>query len=334
MYKIDDEFKNLIPELSDEEFERLKESILEDGLRDPIITWNGTIIDGHNRYRICTENNIPIKNTEKEFKSKNDALIWIAINQFGRRNLNTFQKSELALKIKPLIKAKANENLKTSTGGVNPQPSTILKKVEKIDTTAELAKIVGVGYVTMSKAIKIDKEASEEIKEKLRKKEMSISKAYEEITKKDEPEEDGEEIKYTCNVCHGKYPIHEMVKGSKTRCRPCASFISSERKKGNKVDVKALSEVKVDFEKLFAEMKKGHAPKKSVPNTQPVPIITELIEELNTFHIKANKFTLFPDLCKYKNQEQLVKAINMAYEDIKKIKNNLEVGNEEYSTNV
>ena len=52
--KIDPEFKDLIRPLRRKEYLQLEENILDEGCRDPIIIWNDYIIDGHNRYSICT----------------------------------------------------------------------------------------------------------------------------------------------------------------------------------------------------------------------------------------------------------------------------------------
>ena len=56
---IDKEFKTLIPALTDEEYKGLEESILKDGCRDALVLWGDILIDGHNRYEICTRQNIP-----------------------------------------------------------------------------------------------------------------------------------------------------------------------------------------------------------------------------------------------------------------------------------
>lgn len=101
--KIDEEFKSLIPPLSDEEFSQLEENIKTDGCRDALVVWQGMIVDGHNRYKICQENDIPFKTEEKEFSGKEAAVEWIIRNQFGRRNLTLAQRSKLALRLKPSI---------------------------------------------------------------------------------------------------------------------------------------------------------------------------------------------------------------------------------------
>lgn len=86
--KIDEEFKKLIPPLTTEEYEMLEENILRDGCREPLCAWNNIIIDGHNRYNICTKNNIPFYIQPIEFDSRAEAQTWICANQLGRRNIS------------------------------------------------------------------------------------------------------------------------------------------------------------------------------------------------------------------------------------------------------
>lgn len=85
--KIDREFKNLIRPLSPKEYEQLEANIVADGCRDPIVTWNGYIIDGHNRYEICRRHNIEFEVKEMQFDSRDDVIVWICSNQLGRRNI-------------------------------------------------------------------------------------------------------------------------------------------------------------------------------------------------------------------------------------------------------
>ena len=51
--KIDPEFQSQIPPLTDDEYKQLEENILKEGkLISPLIVWNNTLVDGHNRYAI------------------------------------------------------------------------------------------------------------------------------------------------------------------------------------------------------------------------------------------------------------------------------------------
>lgn len=86
--EVDAEFKRLIRPLRKEEYRILENSIRKDGCRDPIIVWNNTIIDGHNRYLLCHRYNIPFAIEEKFFMSREDVIVWIAANQLRRKNIS------------------------------------------------------------------------------------------------------------------------------------------------------------------------------------------------------------------------------------------------------
>jgi len=55
---IDPEFKKWIMPLRDDEYLGLEENIMMYGCTQPLDTWNGILIDGHNRYKICKEHGI------------------------------------------------------------------------------------------------------------------------------------------------------------------------------------------------------------------------------------------------------------------------------------
>jgi len=87
LLKIDNEFKDLIRPLRRKEYLQLEENLLADGCREPIITWNGYIIDGHNRYEICNRHRIPYQVREMTFDCREAVIAWICKNQLGRRNI-------------------------------------------------------------------------------------------------------------------------------------------------------------------------------------------------------------------------------------------------------
>lgn len=95
--RIDPEFEGKIPPLTAEEFQQLENNILADGVViSPIITWNGVIVDGHNRYRIVSEHpEIQFSTCEKAFADRYEAIAWICKNQLGRRNLTPGQRKYL-----------------------------------------------------------------------------------------------------------------------------------------------------------------------------------------------------------------------------------------------
>ncbi len=90
--RIDNEFRDLLGSLGDEEREQLKANLQADGLRDSIIVWDEheTIIDGHNRYELCLLLGIPVdddKIIRLPFDSRADVMVWIFENNHGRRNM-------------------------------------------------------------------------------------------------------------------------------------------------------------------------------------------------------------------------------------------------------
>ena len=95
--KIDPEFSAQILPLSFEELQQLEMNMIRDRkLTDPIIVWNKTILDGHNRYNILRKHSfIEYEIKEMEFSSRQEALIWICNHQLGRRNLTPERRKYL-----------------------------------------------------------------------------------------------------------------------------------------------------------------------------------------------------------------------------------------------
>lgn len=237
---VDDDFRSLIPPLTDDEYMRLERSIIAEGVRDPIITWQGTIIDGHNRYRICQEHGIAFKTSELVFGSKDAAKIWIIENQFGRRNLNSYQKSVLALQLEPLYAAEAKRRQHEGRNQYSESLSQNFDEASRMRTDERLAQIAGVSRGTIRKVKVIETEAAGgnetaiAARDAVRSGEKSIHAAYTEVhhggdesdTRRicvvcGEPIEDGDAYDHnrsmhkSCAVADG-----EMHRGSKGGRKP------------------------------------------------------------------------------------------------------------------
>jgi N6-adenosine-specific RNA methylase IME4 len=85
--KIDPEFQSMIMPLSDAELQQLEENLKADGCRDPLVVWNGLLIDGHNRHEICERLGIEYRVVVIDLPGREAACDWIDANQLGRRNL-------------------------------------------------------------------------------------------------------------------------------------------------------------------------------------------------------------------------------------------------------
>ena len=93
--KVDLEFRNLILPLGESERRELETSILAEGCREPICIWYTTIIDGYNRYEICTQNQIPFQTRKMFFKNREEVVIWICTKQLERRNISEMARRYL-----------------------------------------------------------------------------------------------------------------------------------------------------------------------------------------------------------------------------------------------
>ena len=158
---IDPEFRDKIRPLTEAEYEQLRENILSDGeVYEPIVTWHGTIIDGHNRWRIIQEHpEIPYRVKEMDFADKWEAVEWMYRKQLGRRNLTDEQRKYMIGQMYEARKKTQGGNHGTSvdpeTGRftANGQNVHLRGKREIRDGTAgQVGKEVGVNERTVRRA--------------------------------------------------------------------------------------------------------------------------------------------------------------------------------------
>ena len=149
--KIDPEFQGKIPPLTFEELNQLEANILRDGrIINPIIVWQGLIVDGHNRYTIAKKHpEIPFTVHEKEFASRYEAIIWICKNQLGRRNLTPEQKKYLIGKQYDAEKCSNGGDRKSAVAKSGCQIGNLIPASK---TCQKVAKENGVGMRTVFRA--------------------------------------------------------------------------------------------------------------------------------------------------------------------------------------
>ena len=125
--KIDPEFQNQIPPLTDDEYKQLEENILKEGkLISPLIVWNNILVDGHNRYDILQKHpEIYFSTMPLPFESREEVLAWICKNQLGRRNLTPEQKKFL------IGKQYSVEHRKPGGNGNNQYTATTQEAVQE-----------------------------------------------------------------------------------------------------------------------------------------------------------------------------------------------------------
>lgn len=150
---IDPEFQNLIPPPSAEELALLEANLSLEGCLHPLVVWkdHNILLDGHNRYQICTQLHIPYTTFEIELPNREAALTWIVNHQLGRRNITPETASYLRGKRYSLLKGNREDNLK--------QNSPKGQNVTSVDVAEELAQ----QYKISSRTIKRDAQFSEAI---------------------------------------------------------------------------------------------------------------------------------------------------------------------------
>jgi len=116
---VDNELKSYIRPLKEEEFEKLKESILIEGIRDPLVVWQGILLDGYHRYKIAQEHGLDYKTVEVELPDRDTAKEWILVNQLGRRNLTEQEASYYRGKLYSARKQSHGGDRKSSCQNVN-----------------------------------------------------------------------------------------------------------------------------------------------------------------------------------------------------------------------
>ncbi len=170
---IDPKFKDLIPPLQAKEYRDLELSILAEGCRDRLVLWGDILLDGHNRYEICTRTKTAFKTTQIDLANRLAAELWILYNQLARRNINAYQRSLIAIQLEERLRPEAKKKQKEA-GGALPQKSA----EAPVDTRKDAAKTAGVSHDTVSKVKDIEKEATGDEKKQLASNEKSVNAVY------------------------------------------------------------------------------------------------------------------------------------------------------------
>ena len=191
------DFAELLPPLSDEQLSLLEADILKNGCYTPVIVNEElVIVDGHNRASICDKHGVPYRMAVFSFEDDLEAKQWA---------LDT-QLCKIALKLRPEVEARAKEkmamvmaeNRQFNPNNTNEQISTLVSKSvpDTLDTRKELAKTVGVGEVTMGRAMKIEDEAPQPVKDAVDSGDLTIAQGYnltQELQELDLPDEEKEQ---------------------------------------------------------------------------------------------------------------------------------------------
>lgn len=282
--QINPEFKAFFPALTEERYSGLERSILKEGVRNPIVTWNGVIVDGHNRYDICQRHNIPFKTIEIEFENDADAMQWMKDNQNNGHNLTVAENIQCQMKIEAKRAEMAKENQIR-------KPESVLmissKQTEPIHVRAESAAAAGVSEDTYRKGKEVLLKAPEEIKQKFLEGRLKPNTAYALMQAEQQPTEK------RCTDCGLTKPSTEFSVG-RSMCKECDSF----RRHNGKDSVKAIKQfssakAQAIIDELSKEMPSCEGGEMSDPDNH---ILADYVALVKQFRIDINKYLYMPSL--------------------------------------
>jgi len=186
IYTVNKEFDALLPPLSDDQLNRLEESILEVGCMDAIKIWKQTneIVDGHNRFNICSKHDLEFDVQFLDFDNIEQAKYWMILNQSTRRNLSNPFKLQAACYIHDFLTTWRKAN--TTAGEIAPVPKNALEErlVDEIKgADGEIVLIagnaVGIGKESVRQSLHIFRSDNKQLIEDFLTEKTSIKKAYE-----------------------------------------------------------------------------------------------------------------------------------------------------------
>lgn len=104
---VNQELKAYIDPLTQDEHDALERSLLAEGCRDALVLWGDVLIDGHNRYGICSKHGIPFNTVQNtRFKSMDDVHLWMIEQHLGRRSVSDYQRGVLALRKRDILETR------------------------------------------------------------------------------------------------------------------------------------------------------------------------------------------------------------------------------------
>ena len=308
-FRIDPEFENEIRPLRKDEFSQLRKNILTAGeVYEPLVVWNGILVDGHHRWKVILEaihegNVIKYRVRSVDFVDKLAAFEYMHENQLGRRNLTEEEREVEIGKLYKVRKKRAggqvgNTNAEKRTG----QNDRIVSRRETKDGTAGvIGKRYGISEKNVRRAEKyadgIDalRSINQEAADKILSGETSVSKS--EVMELSTAESEIIEA-FAQAVNEGKKPERKPRKPK------------TEEEKRNLAEIEAIMRDMRD------------------PTTTPEFTIDFLIEDIELngqtyVELLANTIADRKNLATDENKPLIVAAINKVVDEILKVRDSI-----------
>ena len=178
---VSEELRAYIDPLTPHEHAALERSLLAEGCRDALVLWGDVLVDGHNRYGICSQHGIAFSTVQNtQFKSMDDVHLWMIDQHLGRRSLSDFQRGVLALRRKDILSASVPVAAEASTpesAAAASSPSVANNHVEAMTTSDATAKAARLSSSALSHIKKIQESAAPELVAAVKSGSISITAA-------------------------------------------------------------------------------------------------------------------------------------------------------------
>lgn len=184
---IDQVYESMVPKLSDEQFEYLKDSMKQDGQLEPItVNDDGVILDGHNRFKICNMLGLVPKYIVKPFKDKKKEMQYVITTNLKRRQLTPFQMVELMDSQKEIFAKEAHETRKILLSKIKLGEIPKLTRDEQLknSTDYKIGELIGISGPTVARMSYIKRHGTPQEIEQLRKGEIGTDTLFRIIVKR------------------------------------------------------------------------------------------------------------------------------------------------------
>lgn len=193
-------YSNLFPLITGEEYEAFRSDIDAHGQRDPIILYEGKILDGRNRYRCCLDlGREPIV----EHYQGSDPLAYVLSLNLYRRQLSVAQRALIAAEFSSLRKGEADE---------------ATPPLEKLQLE-EASKLMAVSARSISSACKVVRDGAPELLLAVRNGDITVS-AAELVCKLPKQEQQSLCDKGAKAIARAARDIREEAKAAKGNTKP------------------------------------------------------------------------------------------------------------------
>ena len=171
---------NIFPAAKAEDYNRLRDDIRDNGYdaKQPIVIYEGQILDGWNRWSACAE--LKITPPTRQFDGNDSDAIAFVMRTNKRRNLNSGQWATIAVEAEDIMRAIAKEAEKSKGGRpkAGEKPTQKIEPVSKNErlTDHKAAELFNTNRTYVNQAAKI-KQAAPEVFEKVKAGKMTMQDA-------------------------------------------------------------------------------------------------------------------------------------------------------------